>query len=374
MRILRRHPGLAVAVVAAMLVPRPARAQDPQARGTQLLADARKAIGGDDKLRAIKTLQASGSFRRSAGNNVLEGDVDVQIQLPDKYRRNESTGVAGGVVVDRTEALDGAEAWDETSGGFPRGGGGFGGGRGGNDGGGGGGGGRPAGGGGGGGGGGRGAQPGDQGAAAGGGRGPIDPARLLELQRQIRQADFSRLMLVWLLTTDAPVAWVGTAESPEGNADVLEITPATGEPTRLFLDASTHMPLMITWPGPAIRAPQGGRGGRGAGGGRGRGNANGATNQGGNQGANQGVNQGTDQAPAAPASAAPDNPAPPRPQGPPAAATFAMHLADYKAVNGIKLPFTITRSVNDQTLEEITIKSYKVNPSFKGNTFTKPKA
>ena len=50
-----------------------------------------------------------------------------------------------------------------------------------------------------------------------------------------------------------------------------------------------------------------------------------------------------------------------------------MHLSDYRAVNGIKLPFTITRSLDDQTLEEITIKSYKVNPSLKGNTFTKPK-
>ena len=166
-------------------------------------------------------------------------------------------------------------------------------------------------------------------------------------------------MLGWLLTTDAPVTWVGTAQSPEGNADVLEIKPADGDATRLFLDVSTHMPLMMTWQGPAIRALQG-RGGRGgAGGGRGRGNGNG---NGGD--ANPGVDQ-----------VQPDQgaPAPPRAQGPPANATFAMHLSDYKAVNGIKLPFTMTRSLNDQTLEDITIKSYKVNPSFKGNTFTKPK-
>ena len=151
-------------------------------------------------------------------------------------------------------------------------------------------------------------------------------------------------MLGWLLSTDAPATWVGTAESPEGNADVLEIKPADGDATRLFLDASTHMPLMITWQGPAIRVAQGGRGG----GGRGRADV-----------AQPQTDQPTTDAP--------------RAQGPPPGAMFAMHLTDYKAVNGIKLPFTITRSVNDQTLEEITIKSYKVNPSFKGNTFTKPK-
>ena len=53
---------------------------------------------------------------------------------------------------------------------------------------------------------------------------------------------------------------------------------------------------------------------------------------------------------------------------------MALHLGEYKAINGIKLPSTMTRSLNDQPFEEMTIKSYKINPSFKSNTFTKPKA
>jgi hypothetical protein len=128
---------------------------------------------------------------------------------------------------------------------------------------------------------------------------------------------------MWLLSADTPVAWVGTAESPDGKADVLEITPAEGSPTRLFLDQSSHVPLMITWQGAAA----GGRRGRGG-----------------------------DQAGAQ------------APQQPP---TLQLTLSDYKTVNGIKLPHHVTRGTNGQTLEEWNVKSYKVNPSFKADFFKK---
>src|SRR5258706_8637869 len=83
----------------------------------------------------MRSRKERSGFRRMAGNNTLDGDVEVQIELPDKYRRNESVGRAGGPIVDRIEVLNGGDAWQETSGGGP--GGGFGGGRGGFDGGGG---------------------------------------------------------------------------------------------------------------------------------------------------------------------------------------------------------------------------------------------
>jgi hypothetical protein len=51
--------------------------------------------------------------------------------------------------------------------------------------------------------------------------------------------------------------------------------------------------------------------------------------------------------------------------------TIETHLADYKTVSGIKLPHLITRGINGQTNEEWEIKSFKINPSLKGNTFTK---
>jgi len=300
---------------AALLASQPfANAQDA-VKGAALLAEARKALGGEDKLAAVKRLQASGTFLRSTGpDQVVDGDVDVFIELPDKYRRNEITGFAG-ANVERTEALNGADVWDESSGGLAAGrgfggGGGFG---------------RDRGGGGGG--------------FRGGGfdRGRNQPQnagatqadasqadeRVRELQRRTRQAEFARLALVWLLSVDGPAAWIGTAQAPEGTADVLEVKPANGVPTRLFLDPMTHLPLMITWSGQPSRGGDIRRRGAAA-------------------------------------------PAPPA-QG---QATLVLHMGEYKTVNGIRLPHLITRGTEDTTQEEIKVKSFKINPTFKADTFT----
>lgn len=257
------------------------------AKGADLMAEARKALGGEERLRAVKTLDVRGDFKRAAGQNTLEGDLQLRLELPDKLRRDEDTSLpGGGPAIIRTEVLNGHDVWDEGTTGqgvrgafgdrFGRGGGG----------------------------GGRGGGADRQAAADGRGRAAIDPAQLEEALRRARQADVSRLKLVWLLTTDAPVTWIGTAESPDGKADVLEITPENQPAIRLFLDQTSHLPLMITWGG----APQ---------------------------------------------------------------ATLQMTLAEYKVVNGIRFPHLITRGTSEQTIEEWTIESYRINPSFRSNVFTR---
>jgi hypothetical protein len=307
------------------------------AKGASLLAEARKALGGEDKLAAVKRLQVKGEMRRGQGNNTLEGDTEVFLELPDKFRRNESLSIGLGLGgIDRVEVLNGNEIWDQNSGGGGRfGRGGFGGG-----------------------GGDFGGRGGDFGGFRGGGGAGqqngdaapgIDPERLKELQLRNRRQEVARLLLAFLLTTDRPVAWVGTAQSPEGTADVLEVKSADGPTTRLFLETTTHMPLMMTWSGGNQR---GGRGGAGGGGFRGAEPA---------------------APPAVPQSgAAVDTAQGRRGRGAGGApATLEMHLSDYKAVNGVKLPHLITRGTNGQTAEEWAIKSYRINPNFKGNTFTK---
>ena len=349
-----------VLVVAAVSV---AQTQDT-AKGAALLAEARKAVGGEDKLAAIKRLQVKGEMRRGQGAITLEGDSEIFVELPDKFRRNESLTLGpGGPGVDRVEVLNGNDAWEENSGGGGRGG--FG--RGGDFGGGGGRGGNF--------GGVRGALGGDQaGDAAAQARAQgIDPERVREALRRNRQTEVARLLLGMLLMSDSPAAWIGTAQSPDGTADVLEVKTPDGAATRLFLDSTTHLPLMMTWTGGAQRA---GRGGQGRGG------------QGGGQGRDGNAGQG-----AAPPAAG-DAPPPPAPeavagraaQGGPAIdtvqgrrgrapggapATLEMHLSEYKVVNGLKLPHLITRGTNGETAEEWAIKSYRINPTFKGNTFTK---
>jgi hypothetical protein len=311
---------MSIGVVAGLLSGIEARpaAQDAD-KGAALLTEARKAIGGEDKLRTLKTVQANGTFKRTAGNSTLEGDFEIFIAPPGRYRRNETTGVAGGPIGERVEVLNGTEVWEESSNGFPGGRFGFGGfGRGGGFGDGGGRG-RPGAG-----------RDGGQPDAAGAGARAIDPERLRDAQRRQRQNELARLMLIWFLTTDAPVAWVGTAQAPDGTADVIEVKPAEGPATRVFLDSATHMPLMMTTTG------VGGRGRRGGGGGDGRGGG-------------------------------PDG----RGGGAPPQITIETHLSEYKAVGGIKLPHLITRGVNGQTNEEWEIKNYRINPNLKPNTFTR---
>jgi hypothetical protein len=319
------------------------QAQDAAAKGAELLAEARKALGGDAQLAAVKGLEAKGTVRRGAGNVNLEGDLEIFIELPGKFRRNEELAVGDGGI-ERTEGLNGTEAWEEMKfvGGLPAfggggdGGGGFAGRQGGGQ-----------------------QTRGQQAGRPAGARG-APPA---DLQLQARQTEFARVLLAVLLTSDVPVRWIGTAVSPQSTAEVLQMQTPDGTPTRLFIDSKTFMPLMLTWTGVpedplAAMAGRAGFNGRGRGGRGGRGGFRGGGGFPGGGGFARG-GQGGDAA----AAAAPQVPAEPT--------TLQMFLSDYKTVNGIKLPHLMTRGANDQVTEEWIIKNYRVNPNFKADTFSK---
>ena len=74
------------AVLSCLAVP--VGAQDT-AKASDLVAAARAALGGEDKLKAIKALDVQGDFKRAAGQVTLEGDLQLRLQLPDKLRRDE---------------------------------------------------------------------------------------------------------------------------------------------------------------------------------------------------------------------------------------------------------------------------------------------
>jgi hypothetical protein len=310
--------------------------QSEEVKADAVVAEARKALGGADKLSAVKRLQVNGTTRRSNGNFNLEGDTEIFLEPPDKFRRNESLTLGGGGSgIDRTEILNGNEFSSEVSGDFGgRGRGRFGGG-----------------------------VPGASGGATAGadGRGaptPEQQERLRDFQRRNLQSEVSRLLIALLVTSDTPFRWIGTAQAPEGSADVLEVKTPDGVATHVFIDTMTHMPLMLTWTGPAGRG-FGGRGGQGR-------RAQGPPDQAGPPPEGRAAG---DQPPAA---GSPDRAQGRRgrgAQGPPA--TLEMHLSEYKAVNGIKLPHLITRGASGETNEEWVIKSYKINPNLKANTFTK---
>jgi hypothetical protein len=297
-------------------------------KGAALMDEARKALGGVAKLAAIQRLEFKGVSRRAQGDQAVEGDFTIQLEPFEKYKRVEEIAIGGnaGLIIERTEALNGTEVWDDSGGGFP-GRGGFGGGgggfRGGDRGG-------------------RGGALGELIGAARGGQDQagVDPERFKQLQVAQRQQEVARLVLATLMVTKGTVAWIGTGQAPEGLADVVEITQPNHPPVRMLLHQATHLPLMMMWEGPAARGggALGRRGGRGA--------------------------RGGDAPPAA------------APAGPPAgarSATIEMYLSGYKAVNGVQLPHVISRGSNGTVQEELEVKGYKVNPNFKANTFAQEK-
>ena len=308
----------------------PLGAQD---RVAGIVSAARKALGGEDKVAGLKGLTAEGPFRRSMGGRDLEGTLTVTIARPDKMKRLEEMqmgNMVGGPTIERTSVLAGTTAWDDTQ---NRGG--MGGGmqimiRG----------------------------PGD-GPGPGGGAGPT-PEQLNEIRVRRMRVQLQRLMAA--LVADAGTPWVdaGVAESPEGKADILETKEETGRTLRLFIDQETHLPLMVQYQDPKPMVMINGGPGRGPGG--------------------PGVRGG----PGGPGGAGPGAGGPPpmppdevqkrvaeMQRNPPQLGTFAMHLDDYKKVDGIMLPHKIETSLDGEPNEEWTVEKYKVNPQIKADTWEK---
>jgi hypothetical protein len=310
----------------------PLAAQD---RVATVLAEAKKALGGEAKVAALKGLTAEGPFRRSMGGRDMEGVVTLTIVRPDKMRRVEEMsmgGMVGGPMIERTSVLAGNIAWDDMA---NRGG--MGGGmqivmRG----------------------------PGDgPGPGGPGGAAPLTEEQLNEARVRRARVQLHRWMAA--LVTEGPAAWsdAGIAESPDGKADILETKEETGRVLRLFVDQATHLPLMVQYqdPKPMVMI-NGGPGGPGRGGPGGP-----PPGAGGGGGAGGGRPQMTPEEIQKRVEEMRKNPPP--------LGTYAMHLGDYKKVDGIMLPHKIDISLDGQPNEEWTVEKYKVNPTIKADVWEK---
>lgn len=281
-----------------------------------LLRDMRKALGGESAAAKVNSLACEGTFRRVFGTREMSGDVEIALAFPDRYIRTESfsPNQDPGNRVIRTMGFAQEESLDGVTGG----GGGFmmrfGG---------------PGGG------------PGQ--ASTADGR-TVNEERLARLRRMHR-TEASRLMLALLGRADAmgplTLTYAGVAESPDGRAHVVEGVIDGGTPFRLFVDETSHMPLMMTYREPAPRIMQAGPG------------------QGG---------------------------PPPTPeererrmremqeraaQEPPRMQDVEVFFSDHRKVSGLMLPHVIRRVVDGNVVEETTLTKFVVNPSFKAETFKK---
>ncbi len=128
-------------------------------------------------------------------------------------------------------------------------------------------------------------------------------------------------------------SYVAKAEAPEGKADVLAVTGPDNFSARLFVNADTHLPILMTWtpPSPAGRGagatPSQARGGAPVSPER----ANGAARGGGQE--------------------------------------SRLFFADYRDVSGLKLPFRLRRAVGSDTVEETTFDNFKINPKIDPKKF-----
>ena len=183
-------------------------------KAEQLLAQARAALGGDSNLARVQGLSAAGTYQRDLGDRQLNGEVTIDLQLPDKMLRTESMRPMGDATIEMMQGINGEQVLrnSRTIGGGP---------------------GMVF----------RVATPG----------GADGEAQALRNQR----ADMARFTLALLLTAPPSMpleyAYGGEAEADDGKADVVDAKGPGSFAARLFFDQKTHRPLMLAYRGAAPR-------------------------------------------------------------------------------------------------------------------------
>lgn len=306
----------------------------------KILADARAALGGS-KLDAVKTLAMSGqSLRTSPGGMTTESDFEATIELPDKFVRRDMVANMGNMSIYRMSGFNGDGLINEMD--TPpqlSGGGGnvvmF-----------------------------RTVGPGGPGMMPGG---TAPTPEQLEAARKAAllasKQDFARLMLGMFAASfpayPLTMTYAGSAESPDGKADVIEVKGEGDFTARLFIDTKTHLPLMLSWmakePLQIVRQIGGPDGSRTV-------IAGGAT-----------------------VKEAPPGKLPPEEQEKltaqmAAQATeagarrrvveYRLYYSDYRPVDAVMVPFRIQRSIDGKPAEEISVDKVKVNAKVDAKKFT----
>jgi hypothetical protein len=145
-----------------------------------------------------------------------------------------------------------------------------------------------------------------------GGRGPGGPP--VPPIVAVKQ-DFARLMLGMFAASfpSFPLTFKygAVGEAPEGKADVLDVNGPANLVMRFVVQRETHLPVMLMWNAPA--------------------------------------------------------------PGQPAPAEQRLYFADYRDVDGLKLPFRIRRAVGADTIEETTFDRFRINAKIDPRKFEIPK-
>ena len=187
------------------------------AKAAELLAQARAAIGGDSKVSNVHGISATGALQRAMGERRIDGEVTIELQLPDKLLRSDSISpMSDGAFLVTTQGINGDKPLRSSK-----------------------------------------TLNMPPGAVV---RMPPPPAPGSDAELQLirnSRAELARLSVALLLAAPASVpldfAYAGEAESPDGKADVLDVKGPSSFGAKLFLDKATHRPLMLVYRGVAPR-------------------------------------------------------------------------------------------------------------------------
>jgi len=295
---------------------------------SKVLSLVHEALGGDKKIAAVKTLAVTGRSAKVNGDSTAPAtDFEIAMELPDKYMKKEVVATIGSNTIARTTGFNGdglIEAMDTPP---SVGGGGmmvmrFGG-------------------------------PG--GAAPGAQPTPEQAAEMRKGALQAAHADFARLTLGMFASSFSAFplefSYAGQAEAPDGKADVIGIKGDDNFQARLFVDSTSHLPLMLTWMAKEPLMMNVGGPGRGPGGA----GANVVQFGSGAGGTQQMTPEQRDQMMKDMQERMKDAEANRR------TVEYRVYYGDYQDVSGVKLPFKLQRSIDGKPTEEMTIEKIKVN-------------
>ena len=313
----------------------------------QILAGARTALGGE-KLAAVKTLTAVGRTVRALPNGTsTENEFEMALELPDKFLMRSVLAAMGNMSVYRNSGFNGGQVIEEID--------------------------RPP-----------SLSGGNVVIRMAGPGGVTDPAKMtadekaeFDQKRLIsNKKEFAKLALGMFASSPAayPLALAdgGQAESPDGKADVIDVKGEGGFAAKLFIDAQTHLPLMLSWmdkeplvmtmgPGGTVTAGGGAPGAAAGGGGVA---VTRIERSGGAPGAATNMTPEERQKMIADIEAK-------RKEAEAKLRTveYRVYYADYKNVGGVQFPHKIQRSVDGKPTEEMVFDTIKVNPKIDAKKF-----
>jgi hypothetical protein len=288
-------------------------------KAAEILGLTRKAIG-DKKLDALKTFSVEAAVQRNVGTMQINSDVEIFLEMPDKYARVENANGGGGMMIGGggTTGFNGDRPLQRAGGG--------------------------------------GMPGGAMVIRMGGPGGPPagekpTPEQLEQMNKSILRSsktEASRLMLGWFAmahpSAQADYSYAGEAESPDGKAYVVDVKNADGFAARLFIDEQSRLPLMLTYKAAQPRM----------------------------------ISQTMSAPPAAASHAAPaagasredlEKQVQEMQRQAPVMADYTLFFDDWRDADGVKFPFKMRRATGGNTTEEWTISKIKVNPKIDPKKF-----